>query len=98
MRDYANKNRRSSSAPRRPGLLALSIFLLILAFSLPFVLIYQHHKMMSTQKELSQHKNELHSATVSKPKDPSQEFDFYTLLPKMAVPNNLPTDKKSTAG
>lgn len=94
MRDYANKNRRSSSSGRN-GLRWVSIVLIILALSLPFLLTYMHYKTAPTKKELSHNKDQPKKMAVLKPKDPSQEFDFYTLLPKMAVPDNAPVEKKS---
>lgn len=94
MRDYANRSRRSSP-PRRNGLLVVSIFMIALALALPFALFYLHHKKMLITKDLSQNKNDEKTAVLDKPKDPSQQFDFYTLLPKMAVPNNASDEKPS---
>jgi hypothetical protein len=94
MRDYANRNQRPSS-PRRM-LLVMSVVMITLAVSLPFVLVYMHHKMLLEKKDIPQQKIDKKTVASVKPKDPSQQFDFYTLLPKMAVPNNLPTEKKSS--
>ncbi len=94
MRDYANKNRRSSP-PQGIGLWVVTIALISLALALPLTMIYMKHKLMLEKKNLSQNNTDKKPVALLKPKDLSQQFDFYTLLPKMSVPNNSPAEKNS---
>jgi hypothetical protein len=93
MRDYASKNRRPhSSLPK--GFWVVGIVLITLAVSFPLASFYIKHKMTLAQKTKGDSSWEK-TAALAKPIGPSQEFDFYTLLPKMAVPNNAPAEKSS---
>lgn len=84
MRDYAKKNRSSSS--RKKGLGVLVFFLMMLAFSFLLGMLYVKHKRKGTPfAQISATEN---SASVAPSKNPSEKFDFYTLLPKLAVPEN----------
>lgn len=87
MRDYARKNHRSTG-PRQKSLGVLAIILATLAIAFPLGMLYMKHQKILEQQKLSQNLSSK-KMLAEKPKDPNPQFDFYTLLPKLKVPNDL---------
>lgn len=92
MRDYASRSHRPQKSKIPKAFWIVGLLFLALALTFPLANLYIKHKNAAASKTLTENQPKKAEVAAKKAPDNANQFEFYTLLPKLAVPKNQETE------